>query len=450
MKSIPYLKSIKLRLFTANCLTLLLALLMLASCNDSNNQTANRADQPFRTHSTKDNSDTNKGIEPFTVVNWNIEWLGSTSNGPKNKQAQINNAIKILKYLNADLYSLCEIVDPQTLATLTKALGKKYAYVVSDYGSGAKSSRDPGYLNTQKLAFIYNKDRLKNIKTGGYLQSDPRVGYNFASGRYPFRLTASIQAGNKQKEVDFMIIHAKSGADKSSYERRRQASEALKSALDKDKARTLVMLLGDFNDLVDGSITSGKSSPYQNFIAAPNYLVLTRPLSSERSTLHYSGVIDHQIISSQLSKYYIPGSTKIRTDIISVVPDYKKGGTSDHYPVSSAFNFEAVSPASTKTNNTGSTVLRTAKSQNQEQASNQEVFTAKVSKGSILIHASQKAEGIEFILYNKRGNKVLSVHRKYILKEDNFKLRTPDLYKGDYKLVILSDYGKQQIAFTVK
>lgn len=406
----------------------------------------------------------------ITVVNWNIEWLGSSSNGPKNKERQLQNAIKVLKYLHADLYCLCEIVDPEALIRLTDALGNNFGYALSPYGSGAKSIRDAGYQSAQKLAFIYNTDLFRQVKTSAFLASDPRAGYYFASGRYPYDLEATIQTAEVRQTVNFMIIHGKSGSDLSSYDRRLQAAVALKTALDQQKKSDAVMLLGDFNDHIKGSITNGKPSPYAAFVKDPAYHVLTLELADQKSTLDYPGVIDQQIASKSLNRYYMSGSTRIRTDILAVVPDFKKGATSDHYPVSSVFIFDkarqnapplSAIKANSGVNTNVSTVSTTTRTSSVNDAANdnpsvgipqkiqQRIFSASVNTDNILIRCAVKSQHIQFILYNKRQHKVLSVHRKYILKGDSFQLRTPKLYKGDYTLVIFSDHGKQVIAFSV-
>lgn len=396
----------------------------------------------------------------ITIVNWNIEWLGSASNGPRDKPQQLQNAARILQYLKADLYCLCEIVDPKSLDKLTDALGGQYSYVISPYASGARSNRDPGYPNAQKLAFIYNTQKFKNVKTRGYLQSDARLGFYFASGRYPFELTATVHTAEVDQQVNFLIIHGKSGSDKSSYERRLKAATALKGALDKEKSKDAVMLLGDFNDHMEGSITQGQNSPYKAFVMDSAYHVLTLALARQKSTLDYAGVIDQQIISSTLNKYYLSGSTRIRTDITTVVPDFKSGTTSDHYPVSSEYifdkkRFKNSNSGAVYSNPAASSTAKTKKQDKQDESAayqnrQQKVFTAGIAKGSIVVRAAEKSQHIRFILYNKRRHKVLSVSRKYILKGDSFRLKTPVLYAGDYTLVIYSDHGKQDIAFSVK
>ncbi|SEA03102.1 Metal-dependent hydrolase, endonuclease/exonuclease/phosphatase family [Arachidicoccus rhizosphaerae] len=443
-----------------NSLLYVLILVLFMGCNQPKANGENQATGQSAVQTEVPQASNNNGSSTIKVVNWNIEWLGSASNGPKDKALQLANAIKILQYLKADMYCLCEIVDPQSLKSLTAGLGGEYSYALSDYAAGARSKTDPGYANSQKLAFIYNNQVFKNVQTSGYLRNNARIGYYFASGRYPFELDATVHTAQTVQKLSFLIIHAKSGADLSSYERRLNAATGLKAALDQDKAGQSFMLLGDFNDHLDGSITAGKPSPYDCFVKDPAYQALTLPLSQQRSTLDYSGVIDQQIISGALYPFYKSGSARIRTDIIRVVPDFKKGHTSDHYPVSSEFIFSGQNMAGKQPGTDSHTAKEMAPTdlppapETKETAPPQNlqlrIFAAAVKTGSILVTASQKSNNIQFILYNKRQHKVLSVHRKYILKGDTFKLKTPSLYAGDYTLVIFSDHGRQVIAFTVK
>lgn len=417
----------------------LLILLLLVSCHQ---QRANGENNVLADPSAEAGQRNDQQI--VTVANWNIEWLGSTSNGPRNKSRQLQNASKILQYLDADLYCLCEIVDPESLKQLSNDLGPDYRYQIAPYASGASSTRDPGYKTAQKLAYIYNTRVFKEVRTRAFLKDDPRAGYNFASGRYPYELEATIHTPHGDQRVHFMIIHAKAGAERTSYQRRLAAANTLKAALDQTRRQQAVMLLGDFNDHIPGSITQGQPSPYNSFLEDPNYHVLTGPLSDQSSTLDYPGVIDHQIISASLNRFYLTGSTKIRTDITSVVKDYKSGNTSDHYPVTSSFDFSKENLAADAKK--APAIAPAIK----PEPLKQRIFTAKIGKGNIHVRAARKSTSIQFIVYNKNQHKVLSVHRKYILKGDSFRISTPVLYKGDYTLVIFSNHGKQVIPFSVK
>ena len=48
---------------------------------------------------------------PLSVSNWNIEWFGSTSNGPTNEQLQLDNVRTVLGGIGADFFALEEVVD---------------------------------------------------------------------------------------------------------------------------------------------------------------------------------------------------------------------------------------------------------------------------------------------------------------------------------------------------
>lgn len=437
----------------------LLAISMLMSCHNirSDRPNSNAATLAGRARSIAEKTSDTAGA-PLTIVNWNIEWLGSTRNGPKNKEQQLAGAAKILQYLHADIYGLCEIVDPAAVKTLTTALGKNYQYVLSDYASGVRTNRDQGYPEAQKLAYIYNTRIFSSVKAGALLQENARAGYYFAGGRYPYQLTASITLNGVTENIILLLLHAKSGADGSSYQRRLQAATLLKSKLDKDFKEQPFIILGDFNDELDGSITPGKASPYAAFLKDPGYHALSWVANEkENSTLDFPSVIDQQIISAALNKYYVSGSTRIRKDVVKVVPDFLRGTVSDHYPVSSEFLLTAARQAqpsllakaqqagalASRTNRTGPS---TPSFPSEEKATGPTAFTAKLAEKSIEIQTDTKTQNIQFILYNARHNKVLSVRRKYILKGDTFVLRTPKLYPGDYSLVIFSDHGKQVMA----
>lgn len=434
----------------------------ISACHNGKpeDQKTTTGDQISGTNSVQGNGKSNSDNQRIiTIASWNIEWLGSQSNGPKNKSKQIQGAIKILKHLHADLYCLCEIVDPASLERLTRSLGRAYQYKLSSYASGANRPTDPGYAAAQKLAFIYDTSIFKNVQSSALLKSDPRAGYNFAGGRYPFLLQTDITVNQTKASLAFILLHAKAGADRTSYQRRLAAAKSLKKELDQNFAQRPVLIAGDFNDIVAGSITAGQPSPYQAFATDPNYHILTWTATQQKesSTLDYPTVIDQQIISAALNKYYVPKSTRIRTDVTSVIKDYTRGSVSDHYPVSSRFLFNKTNfaKASLKAGTsmgaaTGQSTQDKTKANNTAKSTHAKsiaLFQARVKDKKIVVSPKRKAENIQFILYNAHHHKVLSVHRRYINQGDHFDLRTPNLYPGHYELVIFCGEGKQVITF---
>ncbi len=268
----------------------------------------------------------------ITIVNWNIEWFGNAALFKGNLDLQEANAGKILKYLNADLYGLCEIVDTTRLGRMVRnTLGDAFRYQVSNY---------PSVSGSQKLAFVYNRNIFRNIRVRPFMGLSA-TAYNSFAQRFPFLLTAEVVVNGKRNSCNFFLIHAKANADVTSYLRRKEGSIELKDSLDTYFDKKYVMVFGDYNDHLNSSILTGEVSPYKNFTDDPiNYYAVTLPLNSQghQSTLHYpNSVIDNQIISTPMAKWYIASSAKIRNDVTTIVPDFTTGNTSDHYPISSMY-----------------------------------------------------------------------------------------------------------------
>lgn len=273
---------------------------------------------------------TNKTI---TIVNWNIEWFGSSNFGG-NLNVQEANAVKILKFLNADFYGICEVVDTGRFGNMIrKQLGTDYKYAISPYAN-----------ISQKLVFVYNKHIFRNIHTRPFMGLSSNAYKNFASGRFPFLLTGNVVVNNTRQKFCAVLLHAKAYNTTDSYNNRLYASIEMKDSLDTYFQNQNFIVFGDFNDNLNGSITPGKSSPYKNFVDdTQKYMAYTLPFNTYgySSTINYSNsVIDQQIGSAALSRYYVSTSAKIRTDVVDVVNDFKSGNTSDHYPVSSQYYFK--------------------------------------------------------------------------------------------------------------
>jgi endonuclease/exonuclease/phosphatase family metal-dependent hydrolase len=284
--------------------------------------------------------------DTFTVVNWNIEWFGSTTNGPSNENQQEANVVKILRYLNADLYGLNEVVDTLRLRRVVDSLGSNYGFYISGFGSAASSPLSPNWSTAQKLAFIYKKDVFSNIKTRAMLNNGSNAYFNFASGRFPYLFNANTTKNGKKRNISFILIHAKAGATAADFNRRKSAAVELKDTLDPLFANHPMILMGDYNDELEGSIVNGYTvSPYDVLVrdsikTNSNYyhsITLLPERAGERSTISFTNVIDHQMINKRMDSMYVPSSADIRQDVINVVPDYLSRTTSDHYPVSSKY-----------------------------------------------------------------------------------------------------------------
>jgi hypothetical protein len=291
------------------------------------------------------------------VVNWNIEWFGHTGNGPSDEAKQKANVIKVMKSINADIYCLGEIVSTTALADVAQQIGvdaNEYGYFVSTYASYAQNTSDPDYANAQKLAFVYRKSVISPIGTPSGLlytanESDPVFNY-WASGRFPYEMKANVTLNGVTKQVNFIMIHAKAETSSGSYARRKNAAIALKSYLDVNEITDNFIILGDYNDDLDATISTASEagadypkSSYQVWLDDnAKYISPTLPLSQsgKKSTVSYNDVIDHVTLSNEMNENYISGSAQILTSVTGTVsPDNYGSTTSDHYPVLTRYSF---------------------------------------------------------------------------------------------------------------
>lgn len=297
-------------------------------------------------------------IDPVTtleVVNWNIEWFGSTGNGPTNDVQQEQNVKTIFENLNADVYALTEIVSEERLAAVVAQM-PGYTYVISNYGSHTNTTVNPAsaLATAQKLAFIYKTSVLSNVTTTALLSAGinsaadiTNPAYNYwASGRFPYMLSADVTLNCVTKPVKFILVHGKANTSPTaeSYNRRKRGADTLYYTLQQNYANDNIIMVGDYNDDLDNTITAGINPPVTSYISftgdAANFTPVTLPLSlaGKKSTVSYNDVIDHVTISNELVANYLPSSAKILTDVTSLVSNYGST-TSDHYPVFSRYRF---------------------------------------------------------------------------------------------------------------
>jgi hypothetical protein len=276
------------------------------------------------------------------IINWNLEWFGSATNGPADNNLQQANAKRVMDSLQADIYTLCEIVDTTRLMNLANSLGG-YAYKVSDYCSNAADPADPDYANGQKLAFIYKTSVVTNVKARGFLKTSTAASSNWASGRVPFLMEADIVNGTATKKYVFLLLHGKAGNTGSDYQRRKDGAKEMKDSLDAQFSNANVVILGDYNDDIDSTISTGivpALTSYDDLIKdstdTDSYKALTMPLSLAglRSTISNPDVVDHVAVSNELAPDVIQRSAKLVKEVETWISDYANT-TSDHYPVMS-------------------------------------------------------------------------------------------------------------------
>ena len=286
------------------------------------------------------------------VVSWNLEFFGAPfASGPADKDLQETNVKSILTWLNADIYGLVEVVDTMRFRRVVDFLGNnEYGFVIAPYCSGNSTGTGNGWLNGQKLAFIYRKSVFTNITTRGMMRNSATANTNWASGRFPFLFSATATINGTSKNVNFIVIHGKAGSTVDDFQKRAAGCAELKDTLDAFFSSSNTFIIGDYNDALHTSIYSGSTiSSYQTLVAdstdADHYKSVTLPLgvAGQSSMINFPNVIDNHIISNELTPLYIPGTAQIKTDVTTIVSNYVTAhNTSDHYPVISKYNLAGI------------------------------------------------------------------------------------------------------------
>ncbi|HTI12691.1 MAG TPA: choice-of-anchor J domain-containing protein [Puia sp.] len=308
----------------------------------------------------------------LSVVDWNLNWFGTPEAGfgPADKALQEQNVGTILPTLHADIYALQEVVNEPALANIVASM-PGYAYVINNYGSYSNTTGSTQFpLNTvQKLAFVYNTAKIKNIHTDSLLSigvntaADAATTYydDYASGRYPYMLTADVSlsdnnGGTITKQMRFINIHAKANTAPvlTAYARRKDGAHALDSLIKADYVLDNVAVLGDFNDDLNQTITAGVNPPvtsYSSFTIDDSalYSFPTMPLSpaGQHSDVNFTSVIDNVVITKPLANFYLPSSATVLSDVSGLVSKYSTT-TTDHYPVFTQYSFAPLVPSPVK------------------------------------------------------------------------------------------------------
>ncbi len=284
------------------------------------------------------------------VISWNLEFFGAPYNsGPADKDLQEANAKRLMRFFDADIYGLLEIVDTVHMKKLRDSLGINFEFVIAPYSPDGAIGTN-GWRQSQKPGFLYKKNIFSNISTRGMMLNSPTAVSNWSNGRLPFLLKADVTIGAITKTINFIVIHGKAGSTASDYTRRLAGAQELKDTLDANFSTANVIIIGDYNDALNTTIYTGASVTSYNPIVmdstdADHYKSITLPLGAagQSSMINFPNVVDNHIISNEVEAYYVLNSAQIRTDVISVVPDYVTAhNTSDHYPVFSKYSLAGI------------------------------------------------------------------------------------------------------------
>ena len=268
------------------------------------------------------------------VAGWNIEWFGSTGGGPANEPLQLQNARDIISGTDFDIWGVAEITDLAAWNNLESQLPGYTGFLASEsVVTGGSASYG---ATEQKVGVLYRSSVATLLGAKVILTA---YDTDFA-GRPPLEARLRVTLNGATEDVVVIVLHMKAFDDLASWQRRANASAALKTYLDTTLPTQKVIVVGDWNDDVDTSITSGQATPYENFVSdAADYVFPTRALSlaGVSSTTGYPDLIDHHLNSNELHATLVPGSAEVyRVD--AYVSSYD-ATTSDHFPVLSRYTF---------------------------------------------------------------------------------------------------------------
>lgn len=268
------------------------------------------------------------------VASWNIEWFGATGSGPSNETLQLQNARDIINGTGFDIWGVAEIADQAAWNSLESQLPGYTGFLASEpVVTGGSAS----YGATEQKVGILYRSSIATVTGAKVILTANDADF---AGRPPLEVRLNVTLNGVTEQVVVIVLHMKAFDDVPSWQKRANASAALKSYLDTTWPTQKVIVVGDWNDDVDTSITSGQATPYQNFVGdAADYAFPTRALSLAgiSSTTGYPDIIDHHLNTNELNATLVPASAEVyRVD--TYVASYD-ATTSDHFPVLSRYTF---------------------------------------------------------------------------------------------------------------
>jgi endonuclease/exonuclease/phosphatase family metal-dependent hydrolase len=258
------------------------------------------------------------GAARISVLTWNLDWFQDPTEGPSDDALQYAAVRDILAASDADVIALEEIASEPAFDRLLGDL-PAYAGVLS------------GYDWKQKTALLWRAAQFELVSARAISGLDD-------AGRPP--LEVGLHEAQRDLALLVVVIHAKAQADTESRAAREQLAQGLKAHLDAEHAAAPLIVLGDFNDRLDGSITEGAASPYRVFVEDDaHYSTPTLRLdaaNTRESSYSWGATIDHIIVSDELAAHVDESSIDVRRqELLARYPDFTTT-VSDHFPVTLA------------------------------------------------------------------------------------------------------------------
>lgn len=265
------------------------------------------------------------------VGSWNIEWLGETGQGPTDEALQVQNARDVLSGTDLDIWGVAEVVSKASFDEVKRGMAGFDGFLAND----TRVTDGAAYYDEteQKVGLLF-RSSVATFKSAAVVLTAQAAAF---AGRPPLEARLSVSLGGVTRELTVLVLHMKAFDDAASWDKRKAASDALKTYLDQSHKTNDVIVIGDFNDTVKGSIVTGKDSPYLNFVSDTNYRFATDVLTVG-TTVGRTTAIDHHLTTNELFARFVAGSVEAyRVDMY--IMNYADT-TSDHYPVLSRYEWK--------------------------------------------------------------------------------------------------------------
>ena len=259
---------------------------------------------------------------------WNLLYFGSKNAGPDDEKLQMARIRDVIKGTNADLWGIQEATSNAAFDTLLTHLPGYDGLLANDRTVTHGSDYYTG--GEQKVGIVFKTSMVRITSARLILTT---FDSDFA-GRPPLELRTQLTLEGTTRDAVIIVMHLKAGDDTASYRKRSAASKELKAYVDSTLSDDLVLLVGDWNDDVDESITEGRDSPFRNFVDdSTEWIFPTAELSEkgDRSHVRYDDMIDHILGSDEAMEDYEKDSA-LAYRVDNYIPNYAET-TSDHFPV---------------------------------------------------------------------------------------------------------------------
>lgn len=250
--------------------------------------------------------------ETLDIVTWNLEWFGAPS---KSKNAtsfasQLDRVSAKIIGMDADIYAIQELVSDDLngdffsplIERLNKLAGQqKYKGIMAPRYSHDQKEASLDFP-AQRLCYIFDTNTVDDISNFSMF-SDLYKGYStthianytgnasgfWSVGRLPYMLNADITINGTKENITLVNIHAKCCPN--SYDRKLADAKFLYQELINNYDEDNIIILGDYNDFLSGSMSGGNESPYNIFFTSDEHF---KPVFTSSSN------IDHISISNEL------------------------------------------------------------------------------------------------------------------------------------------------------